>query len=557
MKVSKLLEPEIIIYNGSVLIQDEKRSQCQAIAISGNKILASGSDDEILSLRTDSTRVVDARKATVIPGINDVHCHPWQSGVLYEGVILFGIDNFKDLQIAIKNKLEELDGGQWLVGGSYIESQFEENSPPIREVLDPVSPDNPLVLERIFGACAVNSKALELAGITKETPDPFNGRIVKDGDGEPTGILEGQAVLLVRQAMDGLLGSDDFGAGEGESPVEVYEAAIKKGLSVYKTYGITSAMEAGVSKNVERAYINLDNQKGLECRINMMPNWHGFTLKQNLSRIDLLVNDYGPLTDFGNPWVRYGGLKMAIDGGLTSGTALKSWPYLGEDKPREVNLRLDIDLLDSYVDEAHQKGWSVGIHVMGDLAIDAAVDAIYKAWKKEPREHRHHIIHAYYPSKESLAKMKEASIKAACQASFIYGEADGYNSLLPEDKRESFTPLRDYIDGGIGVALSTDMPCADVNPFWNMYSAVTRKGMRGYQLGEKQKVTREEAIYMLTRAGAYITGEEDIKGSLEPGMLADVAIIDRDLLTCPEEEIKKAQALMTILDGRIIHERRD
>lgn len=552
---TKFLQPDIIIYNGSILTQDNQRSLCEALAICGNRIVATGTSEEILALKGEQTLLVDAKKNTVIPGINDAHCHPWQAGMLYEGVILFGLDNFKDLQEVIKKKIDEVGENQWILGGSYIESQFIENRPPTRDVLDAVSPNNPVVLERIFGASAVNSKALELAGITRDTPDPFNGKIQKDASGEPNGILDGQAVLLVRKAIDGLLGSDDFGAGEGEGDIAVYEKVIKKGLSVFKTYGITSSMEAGVSKNIERAYINLDQRAELEGRVCIMPNWHGFTLKQNMSRIDLLVNDYGPVTDFGSPWVRYGGLKMAIDGGLTSGTALKSWPYVGEDKPRSVNLRLDLEKLDAYVEKAHQSGWSVGIHVMGDIAIDAAVDAIYKAWKKDPREHRHHIIHAYYPSESALSKMKEAKIGVACQASFIYGEADGYGSLLPEEKRTTFTPLRDYLDHGIHVALSTDMPCADVNPFWNLYSAVTRKGMRGFQLGTEQSVTREEALYMLTKEGAYLTGEENIKGSLEPGMLADVVILDRDLLSCEDEELRRITAQLTLLDGKIVHQK--
>lgn len=382
MKTAAFLQPSLNLYNGNILTQDDERSQVEAIAIGGKYILATGTNEEILAMKTEGTRLIDAKGNTVLPGFNDPHCHPWQAGMLYEGVLIFGIDNFDDPKKIIAEAVEKASPGEWIVGGSYIESQFVENRPPTKDVLDEVSPTTPVVLERIFGASAVNSKALELAGITRDSPNPYNGEICKDKEGEPNGILKGQAVLLIRQAMDNLLGSDDFGAGEGSVEVEVYERVIKKALSVFKTYGITSVMEAGVSRDVERAYIQLDQKKELEGRVCLMPNWHGFTLKQNQSRIALLVNDYGPQTDYGNEWVRYGGLKMAIDGGLTSGTALKSWPYLGEEKPREVNLRLDLEKLDVYVEEAHEKGWSVGIHVMGDLAIDAAVDAIYRLGKR-------------------------------------------------------------------------------------------------------------------------------------------------------------------------------
>lgn len=284
-----------------------------------------------------------------------------------------------------------------------------------------------------------------------------------------------------------------------------------------------------------------------------MPNWHGFTLKQDEAQLDRLLDDYSFASGYGNDWIRYGGLKMAIDGGLTSGTALKSWPYKGEDAPRKVQLRLDLDKLDGYVKNAHDHGWDIGIHVMGDIAIERAVDAIYKAVQANPRPHRHHIIHAYYPTEASMQKMAEVGILAACQASFIYGECDGYPQLLPQDKEECFTPLRSYTDHGITVALSTDMPCAHVNPFWNLYSAVTRKGMRGHCLGTKESISVMEGIKMLTYNGACIDGGEAEKGSLEPGKLADLVVLDRDIDHIDVEQLRNTVVDLTMLDGKVIY----
>lgn len=553
--MKKLYNGEIhrIFYNGTVHTVDDENSLCEALAIQGNKVYAIGTNEEILSLKTENTVLTDMKGASLIPGINDAHNHAWETGLMLDGLVLFDIHSFDALAEAIAQRVSELKEGEWLQGGSWVESQFEENRAPDRWVLDRGAKEVPVVLERIFGACAVNSKALELAGITADTPNPPKGEIERDHRGEPTGILHGQAVLLVRKVMPGPFGSDDFGAGEGEPSIPVLEMSVKTALREYKKYGITSVTEPGVSRGVAKAYHNLLKRGELECRMSLMPNWHGFTLIQDEEALDRLVEDLYFSAGYGNYKIRYSALKMAIDGGLTSKTALKSWNYKGEDSLREFPLRLDLEKLDGYVKFAHDNGWNVGIHVMGDVAIDRAVDAIYKAVKANPRKHEHYIIHAYYPTEEALKKMEEVGIMAAVQASFIYVEADGYDELLPKEKQISFTPIRTYLNHGINVSLSTDMPCSQLNPFVNMYGAVNRKGARGYSLGTEEAVTVEEALRLMTYNGALLNGEGDVKGRLVPGYLADLALLDRNLLEVPKEEILKVRVKETVLDGKTIY----
>lgn len=555
MKKSKIYFPDYIFYNGDVHSVDQNNTIYEAVAISGEKITAVGSNEEILSLKNKDTILIDLKGRSLIPGINDAHNHAWETGLMLEGIVLFGIDNMQTLREKISQRIKEMPIGTWIQGGSWIESQFEENRAPNKWDLDPVSPNNAVVLERIFGACSVNSKALELAGITKETPDPPKGHIEKNETGEPTGVLHGNAVLLVRQVMPGPFGSDDFGAGTGEPSIQVLKKSITLAINEYNKYGITSITEPGVSNSVCKAYHELLKENNLSCRINLMPNWHGFTLKQNEKELDQLLKEYNFSSDYGNKWIRYASLKMAIDGGLTSMTALKSWPYKGEDKLREFPLRLNIDKLDEYIKEAHDTGWDIGIHVMGDVAIDKAVNAIYKAVKENPRKHQHSIIHAYYPTKETLEKMREAKIMVAAQASFIYVEADGYDSLLPKDKQISFTPLKTYMDNGIIVSLTTDMPCSNLNPFINMYAAVNRKGARGYSLGDEEKINKYDALKMMTYNGAVLTGEENIKGSIEPDKVADLVIIDKNLAETVDEDLKNIKIDITMLAGKIIYKR--
>ena len=549
-------EPTLIIYNASVHSVNKEDEMFEAIALYNNIIIALGDNEDIIKLSNEHTRLIDANGKSVIPGIIDGHNHVWEAGLMYDGVVLFGINSIEELQKKLKEKVSETSKGVWIQGGSYIESQFIENRSPNKEDLDKVSKDNPIVIERIFGACVANSLALKIAGITKDTPNPTNGEIEKDEiTGEPTGVLKGNAVLLIREVMTGPFGSDEFGANKGEPSIDLLEKSILLALKHYKTYGITSITEPGVSGSICRAYHNLFKNGQLSCRIDLMPNWHGFTLMQDEETLNKIFDTYNFTSGYGNQWIRYSALKMAVDGGLTSGTALKSWPYKGESELRKFNLRLDLEKLPRYVKKAHDMGWDVGIHVMGDIAIKHAVDAIYDAVKSNPRSHRHQIIHAYYPSDDSIKKMSEVGMIASVQGSFIYGEADGYDEILPMDKQNSFLPLRTYTDNNIICNLSTDMPCSDVNPFWNMYAAVTRKGIRGHQLGTIEKITIQEALRMMTINGAIQNREEEYKGSLEVGKLADIAILNKNLNAIDEEDIKNIFVEKTILDGKIIYER--
>ncbi len=544
--------PNTILYNASVHTVDQADSVVEAVAIQGNRILATGSNQEVLDLAGQDTETIDLQGRTVIPGIIDSHNHAWEAGKLLEGVITFGIQSIQELKAAISEKAALVPEGQWLQGGGWIESQFREKRMPNRWDLDEAAPDVPVVLERIFSVCVANSKALELAGICKDTPDPVDGEIERDpSTGEPTGILHRAAKLLVRWAMPG-----PFGASSTDGETAATEKAVKLAHEEYLKYGITGVVEPGLTPTMMRAYQNLYRAGELSIRTNLMPNWYGFALAQEMEYMQRLIPEMGFYTGFGDEWLRVGALKMAIDGGLTSRTALKSWPYVGEAGPREdVPLRLDLGQLNAWVKQAHDAGWSVGIHVVGDIAQDKAVEAIYEAYRHNPAPRRHQIIHGYYPTDESLQRMREAGIIAALQPAFIYGEADGYPDLLPPDKQRDFLPLRRYLNAGVTVAMSTDMPSAHHNPFWGMYSAITRKGMLGHQLGVEECITMPQALRMMTLNSAYLTGEEQIKGSIEPGKLADLVVLDRDWSACSVEEMRDTLVDMTFVDGKLVYSR--
>lgn len=546
---------DLIFHNAHVFAADEAGREYEALAVSGNRIFALGQNAEILAMAQEHTQKIDCGGKTLMPGIIDSHTHLWEYGVLSQGVILFGIQDMETLRSRIAEKARAVQAGNWIQGGSWIETQFAENRMPTRQDLDPASPQNPVVLERIFGASAVNTLALEAAGITRDTPDPEGGRIEKDANGEPNGVLHGSAVLLVRGCIPNAFGSDDFGAGTGNTQSAEYEFYIKEAMPKYLELGVTSIVEPGVSPVICQAYQNVRMQGQLGLRVNLMPNWHGFTLKQQTEKFDRYIEEIGLYTGFGDDWLRMGGLKMAIDGGLTSKTAWLSWPYKGDAAPPKASIRLDLDRMDQWIENAHMAGWSIGIHVMGDLAIDRAVDAIYKAYKKLPVKRQHHLIHCYYPTPESLAKMQEAGIMVSVQPAFTYGEADGYGDLLEEEYRKTFLPLKTYYQSGIATSLSTDTPCAAINPFWGLYSAVTRKGVQGYCLGTEECVSVADGLRMMTIEGAKITGESAVKGSLEVGKLADLCLLSRNVAECAEEDLRHLAAELTVVDGKIAYQK--
>ena len=542
-------EADFIIHNADVHTVDPQDTIAQAVAVRGGRVLAVGSNEEILALAGPRTQVVDAEGHSVIPGINDSHNHMWEAGMLMEGLVTFGIPSIQELCRQVGERAAALQPGQWLQGGGWIESQFAEGRMPTRYDLDPVSPHNPVVLERIFSTCCANSAALKAAGITRDTPDPEGGEIGRDENGEPNGLLFRSAKQLVRDVMPSAFGDSKFGAGER------IEKVITRSMEDYLRYGITSVVEPGVTPSMIHAYQNLRRDGKLKIRANLMPCWHGFAINEDADFSDRLIDEMGLYTGFGDSWLRIGNLKMAIDGGLTSKTSLRSWNYQGETEIKPFQLRLDLDKLDGWVKEAHDAGWGVGIHVMGDIAIQKAVDAIYAAWEQNPADRRHQLIHCYYPTADSLQKMAKMGAVVSVQPAFIYNEADGYKTLLPLDKQREFLPLRSYLDAGVVIAMSTDMPSAHHNPFWGLYSAITRKGMQGYSLGEEEAITLDEAIRAMTWGGAYMTFEEGEKGSLQPGMLADLVLLDQNLRALPKEELRNVTVALTMVDGKVMYQR--
>jgi len=539
-----MAHPDLVLINGIIHTVDKHNSTVEAVAISGNKFTAVGSTEQVMSLADQQTRVIDLKGACVIPGIMDSHNHVFASGTLLDGVSLFGAKTISDLKDRVKEAVDKANPHEWILGGGWIESQFAEYRLPTRHDLDEVSPHNPVVLDRLFGASVVNSLALKLAGIDSSTPDPARGQIDRDANGHPTGVLRNGAQDLVDAVMP---------KGDVSEEVGELERLAKLALSEYPRVGITSLLDPGVSPLGMRAYQNLYNKGELSLRVNMMPAWYGLYSPQGKD-LASFIDTFGAYSGFGNEWLNVGALKMAIDGGLGSKTAMCHKPYLDGSKST-IPLRLDINKLEDYFRAAQTAGWSIGIHCCGDLAQDIALETFDKVITEIPNSKaRHNIIHGYLPTPKALKIMQKHNIGVSTQPGFMYVEGDIYFDVVEEERINYFKPLKTYNECGIVTSCNSDITSAHYNPFLGMYAAVARKTSQGRSLGVDEKVDRQTMLRMFTINGAYFAFNDHLIGSIEVGKLADMAVLSADIYTVPEEDILNMSVEMTIIDGKIVYQ---
>jgi predicted amidohydrolase YtcJ len=309
-----------------------------------------------------------------------------------------------------------------------------------------------------------------------------------------------------------------------------------------------------------RAYQAFYRDGGLSVRTNLMPSWHGFRQEETEAQLDYRARELGIYTGLGDEWLRIGALKMAIDGGTTPHTAYMYEPFEGETEVINYN-RLSLDDLRRYFRTANELGWDVGIHCCGDQAQDLAVDAFVQAASAAPRsvahqgDARHSIIHAYFPTDHALEQMAKHNIAAVIQPTFIYWEGDLLYRDVGMRRAANYKPARKYLDRGVPLAASSDEPSTvSVNPFIALYALVTRKNKLGQCIAPQEAISRLEALRAYTIAGTRLTREERLKGTIEVGKLADLAVLDRDYFTVPEEEIKDIRVDMTVVGGKVVWE---
>jgi len=550
------LAPDLILHNAVVYTLAAHAPIVQAVAVKDGRILATGADAAILPLAGPATQKFDLGGRTMLPGIFDSHNHLLQVGVKLTRIRLDECRSPDEMMELVRTRAATTPPGHWIIGEGWNEGNFVDADPPgrlpTRWDIDPATDQHPVILMRFFNADVVNSVALQLAGVSRATPDPIGGEIGRDASGEPNGLLRASAKLLARNLLP-------------HPTLDELRAAIQLGCQEMNRFGITSALDPGLYPYEMAAYQTVvaegrvARDKGqqpvpISVRLNVMPSWHGFREEETAAELEARARSLGIASGLGDEWLRLGGLKMAIDGGTSSHTALMYEPFEGEAHVGDFN-RLDPQTLRRHFRSAQELGWDVGIHTCGDRAMDMVVDAFADIARAMPwPDARHSVIHAYFPSDRALAQMAEHRIAAVIQPTFLYWEGDLIFRDVGERRAANYKPARKILDHGVVLCATSDIPSTvSPDPFVGMYALVTRKNNLGHAVAPDQTLTRIEALRAYTTAGTWLTREESLKGTLEPGRLADLIVIDRDYFTVPDEQIKEIRVLMTVVGGQIVY----
>ena len=526
---------DLVLHNGKIFTADQLLSTFSAVAVRDDRIVALGWDGLLDQYR--AARTVDLDGKLVVPGFIDTHIHI--SGDPERWVDLAGLENMAELKARITRKAERLGSGEWITGYGWSEDELAERRRPLRWDLDDAAPVNPVVLTRAGGHSSVaSSLALEAAGLTPQTETPPGAIIEVDDQGRMNGILREGAQGLVRRFVP-----DPTSAELRDSFVQNLRNLL--GL------GITSLIPAGVGgrgfANWEEVYAEFQGElprAAVQVRV-----------QGPAERAIETLTRFGRKTGDGNEWLRVGPVKFFVDGGYTGAAAWTLEPYKGQPGYFGTGALIDADGMYRLSKAAHEMGWQMGFHTIGDAAIKMTVDAWSRVIEESPRvDHRHYLNHfTVRPPAETMQKMASHNIHIAQQPNFTYTLEGRYAEHLEGERYETNNPVRSPMSHGVFVALGSDI--LPIGPMVGLYAAVTRKGMSGAVVGPGEALTMPEAIVAYTRLAAYLTFEEDIKGSLEVGKLADMVVLSQDLLTIDPDRTMDTAVEMTILGGTVVYQR--
>ena len=553
MNISKTWNPyaDIILINGkiytvAITIDEIKKGKTEfpildngAVAIKDGKIIAVTNTNDINKYKGENTKIIDLNEKVVIPGMIDSHMHAFFAGINMMNVELRGTNSLDEVLKLLKEKADVTKNGEWVNGQCWNNTIWKDDRFPTREDLDKVAPNNPVFLMRLcYHVAVVNTKALELAGITKDTPDPEGGVIGRYENGEPNGLLyENAAMGLVQKVIPPLT---------SEELVEAINVIGQELIS----QGIVGVIDANLSVEQMRAYLKAYKDEKLKYRARLMYYLDTAvgSVKDHLRRLD----EASTTTGFGNDMLKLNAVKITLDGIPASKTAFMRKPYKLDPSTRGFTTVAEDELKEMVV-KSHKLGWQVGIHTVGNAAADVALEGFKEAHKISPiQDKRHYLIHHPWPVKEQLETMKELNVGVALQPTMLHllGEAP----VLHEEMAHQNIPCKTYFDNGIVAGGSSDCPVVPFNPFLGMWSAVTRLDSEGNLWGAEERITPVQALIMWTKNSAFFSHEEDIRGSIEVGNLADLVVVDRDFVQGPVEEIKDTKVIMTIVDGKILYE---
>ncbi len=515
---------------------DENNPEASAFGIIGDKFCAVGSDRDIKEWQSASTELVDLHGAVVSPGFIESHNHAsaYAMNLLRVDCSPSVTRSIADVKEAIRVKAGQTPPGEWIQGFGYDDTLISDKRALTRADLDEAAPEHPVQIMHISVHFSyVNSKALEIAGVGPDTPQPEGGVIDKDTNGLPSGLLaEAGAMDLVRKHIK-------------PYTTEQLKKALLQAMSYFHSHGVTSIHDGGIGyfqhgPQVVQSYMELEQEKRLDLRVYM-------TLTEELYR---RLYDLGFRTGFGSTRLKLGSVKTWQDGSIQGLTGALSKPY--HTRPELTgDLLLPQEELDRMVNKYHAAGLQLAVHANGDRAIESVLSAFEKAWAGTPADDRRHmIIHCQTASDGQLDRMKKIGVIPNFFVNHIYYWGDRHEALfLGPERAARLDPLKSALDRGLPFCLHSDLPVTPVDPLFSMHTAVNRITSGGKCLGPDQRVPIMEAFKAYTTNAARVSFEEDLKGSIRPGCLADFLVLSRHPLETPAEDIKNIEVIQTYIGG--------
>lgn len=508
------------------------------VAVKDGKIIGvgKGGGDNFIGIETT---VEDAQGKTVIPGLIDSHMHAMFAAMDLSNVALEKCKSLDEMLGLLKGRAAVELPGKWIKGAAWNELSWNDGKKPDRTALDSVSTEHPIFAKRLCCHVIVaNSMALKLAGITRDTPDPDGGRIGRDENGEPNGWLyENSAMDLVEKVFP------------AKTEEELIDGIVGIGKYI-NSVGITSLIDCNMTFDCMRSYKEAYKAGKLTYRDNMM-----FYLDKAIGDIPYHLNRIKEMvcvTGFGDDMLKMNGIKVTYDGIPATGTAFmrKNYAHMPETRGYTTITAEELKEVCRY---ASKYNWQVGVHTIGDAAMDEALDAFEAGGvEKDNKKNRNYLIHAVFPREDMISRMKKMNTPVTLQPT-IMGTM-GEEAILTEEDCEVNQPAGWYFNEGIICGGSSDFPVVDCNPFIGMGKAISRRCMDGKVHGLQYCLTQKQALIMWTMNSAYFTFDEEKLGSIEVGKLADLLIIDRPILELQPEEIEKTKVLKTYLGGKLVYE---
>jgi predicted amidohydrolase YtcJ len=519
---------DYVLLNGRVFTMNPVQHQAEAVAIRDGRFVAVGSDKEILSYVDQDTEVLDLDNRAVVPGFIDSHVHGASLGRSTSQINLRVVKSIIEIRKRIMQRVRLVPKGDWIIGRGWDQDKLIECRYPSRDDLDTAAPENPVLLLRVCGHLAVvNSAALKLAGITKNTDEPQGGYIEKDPrTGEPNGVLRENSLRLVFDVLP-------------ESTEKSLENTCLLACRKMVEQGITTAHWIVNSAREIRLLQALHARGLLPLRIYLLIP----------TECMKALIDTGLTTGFGDDRLKIGAIKIMMDGSLGARTAALRQPY--NDDPETHGMLLHSKLkLKRFVEEAHKAGLQLAIHTIGDRTVQLTLDVLEEVLSKYPRrDHRHRLEHASVLDAELIREMKEVGVIASVQPHFIVSDVWINRRLGAERTRWTYS-FRSLLKAGITAIAGSDAPVEPASPLLGIYAAVTRETV------PQERLSMDEALSLYTATGAHGSFEEDVKGTIEKGKLADLVVLSRDPYEVSPQQIKEIQVELTIVGGRVVYARK-